>query len=676
MKNRHPHFFRILLLLCCLALAATACRSVEESDGTSVATIKVTPADTTMKTGDLLQLSAARLYTNSSSEDCSDGASWTSSDTAVASFSSTTNGLLSASTAGTTTISVTCSGTSKSYTMTVTSAATLQSIEISPLDMSIAPSSSVNLIATGVYSDGSTADLTDAVNWSSATPTSISVERSSGSDSIQATGQTAGTTVTITAEYAGVSGTSSMAVKAVTVTPNRMFVTPVNPTLGVGARLFLKAAIKYNVDNSVQEATDSVAWSVTSGAAATVSSVNKGLARGIAAGSETVTATKTASDSTVITVGSATLDSIEVYPKTLSMAVNTFAQLTAIGIYSDNSTVDLTDLVTWNSSNTSIVSVATSHRYLPRVKALAEGNAFINASLPGSSKGAGVSVAVARKTLSSIEVTPSGPTIPPSMEFQFKATGIFSDSSTQDLTQSVVWSSSNKSVVLVSNGFHNKGEANTTSTGGSSATITATFGSTSGTSSVSVSNATLSTMNVTPAGVSLPNGYKQQFKATALYSDGSSFDLTPYVAWTSSSTDLITPNIKPWQGVAASRTSIGTPNVVAEYFGPKNNTSQGSGSTAASMSSATLSSIEIAPTNTICMEGLDINFTATGIFSDSTTLDMTPFVVWKSSSTSVATPGNLPGSNGKFHCVSSGEATVTAASGTTSGTTTLYVADQ
>jgi phospholipase C len=53
-------------------------------------------------------------------------------------------------------------------------------------------------------------------------------------------------------------------------------------------------------------------------------------------------------------------------------------------------------------------------------------------------------------TLSSIAVTPANTSVPQGMTQQFKATGTYSDNSTQDLTATVAWTSSAPSVVTIS----------------------------------------------------------------------------------------------------------------------------------------------------------------------------------------------------------------------------------
>ena len=78
-------------------------------------------------------------------------------------------------------------------------------------------------------------------------------------------------------------------------------------------------------------------------------------------------------------------------------------------------------------------------------------------------------------TLTSIEVTPANPSIAFGKTQQFTATGTYSDSTTQNLTTSVTWDSSSKSVATISNAVGSNGLATSVAPGPT--TITATLGS-------------------------------------------------------------------------------------------------------------------------------------------------------------------------------------------------------
>jgi hypothetical protein len=84
--------------------------------------------------------------------------------------------------------------------------------------------------------------------------------------------------------------------------------------------------------------------------------------------------------------------------------------------------------------------------------------------------------------LISISVTPANPTIPNGLSQQFTATGNYSDGSTQNLTASVVWSSSDESIATITTG----GLA--TAVGAGTSTIEAASGSVNGSTTLTVTS--------------------------------------------------------------------------------------------------------------------------------------------------------------------------------------------
>ena len=110
--------------------------------------------------------------------------------------------------------------------------------------------------------------------------------------------------------------------------------------------------------------------------------------------------------------------------------------------------------------------------------------AAISAVLGGC--GAGGSGAPAGPTLSSIAVTPANSSVAQGMTQQFKAMGTYSDSSTQDLTATVTWTSSTTTVVTISA----TGLAN--GVGFGSTTVKAASGSISGSTPFSITAAAVS----------------------------------------------------------------------------------------------------------------------------------------------------------------------------------------
>src|SRR5882724_7594439 len=85
----------------------------------------------------------------------------------------------------------------------------------------------------------------------------------------------------------------------------------------------------------------------------------------------------------------------------------------------------------------------------------------------------------------------------------------------------------------------------------------------------------------------------------------------------------------------------------------------------------TLTSISVAPANLTLHTGSTCQFIATGGYSDGSQQDITASVTWSSATATVASISNVAGSGGIAAAVSAGSTTITAASGTLSGSTIL-----
>ena len=139
---------------------------------------------------------------------------------------------------------------------------------------------------------------------------------------------------------------------------------------------------------------------------------------------------------------------------------------------------------------------------------------------------------------SSIEVTPTVPSAAQGTSRPLAATGLFSGSTTLDLTAAVTWSSSDELVATVSNGPGSRGLATAVAPG--TATLTATYAGVSGSTLLTVTAAALVSLDITPTTPSIARGTTRQFLATGSFSDGSTQDLTSTAVWSSSSDPVAT----------------------------------------------------------------------------------------------------------------------------------------
>jgi prepilin-type N-terminal cleavage/methylation domain-containing protein len=216
------------------------------------------------------------------------------------------------------------------------------------------------------------------------------------------------------------------------------------------------------------------------------------------------------------------LELLTIAPATASVTAGLTQQFTVTGSFSDSTSQDLTSSVTWSSNNESAATVDTGGL----ATGVAAGTATITATLDGIDGSATLDV-TAPVVLQSLAITPATPSIAVGLTQQFTATGSFSDSTTQDLTSSVVWSSNNEPVATIAAGGLATGVSDGT------ATITATLSGIDGSATLNVTvPVVLQSLTISPAKASVAAGLTKQFTALGNFSDGTTQDLTDSVTWT------------------------------------------------------------------------------------------------------------------------------------------------
>ncbi len=182
----------------------------------------------------------------------------------------------------------------------------------------------------------------------------------------------------------------------------------------------------------VSDLTPSTTYSITGGGTpSTVTTDTAGVATFSATGTGNIT---------IGTVVAATLQSIAVTAPGGTLSIASTQQYTATCTYSDGTSSTCTSAVTWSSSMPSVASVSSSGL----VTGVATGSANIVAT--GSGLQGQINLSVSAPTLQSIAITPGTSTLAVGSTQQFQAMGIFSDSSTANITSQVTWSSTNASV--------------------------------------------------------------------------------------------------------------------------------------------------------------------------------------------------------------------------------------
>jgi trimeric autotransporter adhesin len=502
--------------------------------------ITVTPADSTIPEGVFRQFVATAAFSDGSTQNISAVTTWSCTSTSTSTVAQvSSSGLLSALGLGSATISATLNNTTGSTDLTVATP-TLISVAIQPNDGKVAVGTGIQLTAIGTYNNGSTKNLTSQATWSSSPGGIVSVN-ASGFANAQSVGA-----ATITATLGSI--TTSTSLKVTDATLVSIIVTPTTPTIAVGGTKQFTATGSFS-DGSTENMSTLATWTSSE---KTVAAMTGATATGESGGTVTISAGfGSVTGSTTLTVSTASLTSVNISPASATMSVHGSLQFTLIGHYSNGTTLTLTSAATWSSSDSSDAAISPTGL----ASGLQGGSVTITASYESFTATAALTVTGA--TLSSIAVSPATAAIAPGTTRQFVATGIYGDQSTQNLTAFVDWTSSDLSVATISDSSPNLGLATAVAAGTS--LIGAELSPVIGSASLSVSNATLVLITVTPPNPSLLLGQSLYFTATGTFSDGTTQDITGSVTWTSSAPTVATVN---GSGVSSSA-SVGTTTITA-----------------------------------------------------------------------------------------------------------------
>jgi 6-phosphogluconolactonase (cycloisomerase 2 family) len=269
------------------------------------------------------------------------------------------------------------------------------------------------------------------------------------------------------------------------------------------------------------------------------------------------------------------------------------------------------------------------------------------------------------KQLQTIIISPASTTIYMNTNAQYTATAQYSDGSTLDITQYVLWNSSNPSVATISNTQESNGLAVAVTSG--STNITATlYGITSSISTLTVSNATLDNIIITSNNTSIHIGTKEQYTATGNYSDGGTQNLTTLVTWISLDNNIATISNTTGSYGIATAVNTGSTTITAT-FGTISN------SVALEVVSGSLQSITITPNNSTININTTQQYLAAGQYSDGTSQDITISVSWNSFTPTIATISNTQGSNGLATALTTGIVIINAQLGNITGFAILTV---
>ncbi|HWZ57436.1 MAG TPA: Ig-like domain-containing protein [Gemmatimonadaceae bacterium] len=593
----------------------------------NVASITLAPASSNLFVNQNVQL-AATLKDSSGNVLTGRPITWTSSNTAAATVDQA--GFVLAVAVGSATITAKSGGATGTASITVSNVP-VASITITPAAPTVIVGQTTTLTATAKDAGGNV--LTGRpVSWTSATTAVATIDPATG----VVTGVAAGTSI-ITATSGGISAHVTVTVQ--NPPASSVVISPSVANLLVGQTLQLTATV---TDASGNPITGAVV-TYTSGTPAIASVTTSGLVTGVGVGTALITGKSgTATGAAAVTVAVVPVKTVTITPSLDTLTAGSQVQLTATTLDSAGNVLTGRP-VTWTSGNTGEATVSATGLVTASSSASITTNRTLTIfAASGSAQGA-ATIVVRPIGIASVTITPALDTVVQGGTRQLSATVI--DSLGRTVTRTISWSSANPSIASVSGSGVVTGGVDTGST-----QITATTSGVSGTNTtVVIPTATTGvTVSLSPANDTLVVGGTGRATATTMPTGRT-------VTWSSSNTSVATidPSAGTITALAAGSTTItGT-----------------SGSASGSVVLTVVQTPTTAVTVTLSPPNDSLAVGASGQATATTTPANRP-VTWSSSATSVAT---IDASSGAIAAVGKGSTTITATSGSVSGSAVLTV---
>ncbi|MFC3801806.1 Ig domain-containing protein [Cohnella sp. GCM10012308] len=580
-----------------------------------------------VKVGDEISLQAFGVN-GSALDELTDKATWTSSDTSVASVSA---GKLTINVAGKTTITAKYQGRTDTIDLTVTSPYKSMSIADSegakgPFEMQVGEAAR-SLVAKALSASGPTDSITDKATWKSSNEAVATVDED-GTLTPVAAG-----TATITATYLGVTATATVAVRtpfeAILFTPSTaQHLALSSAPVTITAKTVNGAATDSVLEGAQWESTNLNVISVSgTGATATVTPRGKGTA--------TVKLTyKSVVKELTVTVYP-TVSKIEIVKDKLEAYVDDTADLPQVkGTALDESSADVTKLAKWTSSDTSIVSIGEDGKWT----ALKAGKVTLTATVTsGSTYTDTIEVTVSKKLLTLLPEQDNVSLIIGQTVSLPKVTAVYEDGDESDISANIVWKSASTSVLVKDATLKGLLAVKTTLTGtylNKTVKVTATV------------EEEYVSYTIEPSAVSLTLNKSQSVKVTGKTKSGKLINLSSRMVWASEDETIATVK----GSSAKSLLAEGSTKLTATY--------QGKSLSVPVNVKAKLTKLTVSDTSLDLAVGATDSVKVTAVYENGRTLDVTAYSAWTASSTKVAKV-----TGGVVTAVGKGSVTVKAAYG-------------
>ncbi|GAL30318.1 bacterial Ig-like domain (Group 2) protein [Vibrio variabilis] len=390
----------------------------------------------------------------------------------------------------------------------------------------------------GHYSDGTTQDVSSRAFWG--TPNDTSVATSDGS---LVTAQGVGVTQ-FTASFGGFDASSRIVVSDATI--EGISVSPSDFNLALGREKQLKVFAHYS-NGMTQDVTNASSWRSN---ASSIADSNGGQVVANNVGSTLITASYMGHEaSSEVTVSDIAMIELTVKPKTVLLPNGETRLLQAYALFSDGSELDVTTTAKWGSSDHFKASVIEGYVTAKNT----EGTVAITATYDEFSDSS--SVAMTDASLSRLSIEPEFVFLGEGDDYQFEVIAHYSDRTSQNITHSVLWTTSDFSLAKVVEGLvTGKGTSGDVDIG-------AVYGGYETKARIQLTSATVERVEIDPDSISLGAGETYQLQATAFYSNGYSQQVTGTAKWSTSASSIASVQ----RGVVTGHGNSGTATISATY---------------------------------------------------------------------------------------------------------------
>jgi len=331
----------------------------------------------------------------------------------------------------------------------VVGSAAIESLDVTAMTPMVPAGLDTQLIATAHYTDGTAVDVSSMATWITGNDQIATVD-AHGDVTAVAAGN-----ADISATLMGEKGVTTISVTAA-VLQSIAVAKPALIAKGLTAQLVAMGAYS---DGTMTDLTSSVTWSTVD---STVATIAAGVVDAIGVGTTEIDCVEDGiSGSTSVDVGPAIVVSIAITPSPLSLPLGVVQPLVAAGTYSDTTITDLTAMSTWTVATGAAVTVNTAGV----VHAVAQGPATVTATI-GDASGS-VDANVGPAIADHVELSTGNVVLAQAQQTTIRASLVFTDATSQDVTATASWSSTASGVASVVAGVV------TGITSGGPATITA-----------------------------------------------------------------------------------------------------------------------------------------------------------------------------------------------------------